>query len=550
MIHESQTGVLVIGGGSAATRAALEAAACGADVTLVDKGQVGHSGSSPKALVGLSIPLVDPADSLDLFVQDWTRAGGDICDRDLVAQCARHGRHLAQDLERRGVDFIRDADGQWFLSRRAGHSARRTLMAVGLGKGVHANVMLPMRAALAQAGVALREQVMVTRLLQTADGQVCGAFALRPDGAFEIIHARAVVLAAGGANRLYSILCEEVKEHASRTMGDSFALAFHAGAPLIDMEFTQFRDSPPAGPIYGAHYLNARGERIMERYDPDNLECAPRHMMARAVYTETFEGRGPVTWTVEEGQIARSRAPVGDYHAGQVVPITLMFQRLMGGARINANAATPVAGLHAAGEASGGVHGGDRMQGSGFLETQTFGGLAGRGAAIFAAGTEQRAILAEQVAAERRRLERGGGRLLPATLVEQVQQVMWQQAGVVSNRDTLDKAIASLRTIRHQAETQIDTQDPIAAEELRNLALTGELVATAKRAREETRSGHGRTDFPHADPAWLRHVRLTRQDDGGIGVDSIPVRLTAELADALDLREPLTARPRSNAAAC
>lgn len=538
MLHHSETDVLVIGGGSAATRAALEAAACGAQVLLVDKGEVGHSGSSPHALVGLSIPLVDEADSEELFLKDWTTAGGGVCDRDLVAQCARHGRYLAEDLEQRGVAFIRNADGQWFLSKRAGHSARRTLMAVGLGKGVHANVMLPMRGALAQAGVTLRENTMITRLLLAEDGRVCGAFAVRPDGDFEIIRARAVVLAAGGANRLYSILCEEVKDHASRTTGDSFNLAFNAGVPLIDMEFTQFRDSPPAGPIYGAHYLNALGERIMERYDPENMECAPRHMMARAVYTENFEGRGPVTWTVQEGEVARSRAPVGDYRAGQVVPITLMFQRLMGGARIDANAATQVAGLYAAGESSGGVHGGDRMQGSGFLETQTFGGLAGRSAAHFAAVQPFAPLVETQIIAEQGRLLHKGGKLAPADLVEQVQTVMWQKAGVVSNRETLDQAIATLQTIRRQAATQVSTEDLGAAEDIRNLALTGELVATAKRAREETRSGHGRTDFPAVDAGWMRHVRMTRTADGAIGVDSIPVQLSANLDGALDLRVP------------
>lgn len=518
------TDVLVIGGGSAATRAALEAAEAGASVLLVDKGEVGESGSSPHALVGFSVPLLDEADSPELFIDDWATASGGICDRDLVAQCAAHGRELAEDMEKRGVPFIDNPDGSWFISKRAGHSVRRTIMAKGLGNGVHANAIAPMRKAMRDAGVTLRENTMITRLLLDGD-RVAGAYAVGPDGEPFTINAKSVVLAAGGVNRLYTILCEEVVEHHSRTTGDSYALAFHAGVPLIDMEFTQFRDSPPAGPIFGAAYVNSLGERIMEKYDPENLECAPRYMMARAVYTENFEGRGPVVWNVEEGQIARSRAPVGTYKAGEVVPITLMFQRLMGGARIDTNAATRLEGLYAAGEASGGVHGGDRMQGCGFLETQTFGRIAGRSAAAYARDHDLAPIDPAAVERERARLTQGGGAADPAELFEQIHTIMWNQAGVVSNREQLADAIEKLREIRRIADSEMDTSDLVAAEDVRNLALAGQLVATAKLAREETRSGHGRTDFPQADDNWLRHVRLARAGDGSIAVDTIPVQL-------------------------
>jgi succinate dehydrogenase/fumarate reductase flavoprotein subunit len=524
MMRETVTEVLVIGGGSAATRAALEAALAGASVMLVDKGRVGESGSSPSALVGFSVPLLDPADTAELFLEDWVKASGGICDRDLVAECARHGRALAEDLDKRGVEFLVNPDGSWFISKRAGHSVRRTLQAKGLGKGVHSNVILPMRPALQESAVTLCENTMITRLLPAEGGGVAGAYAIGPDGEHFIIRAKAVVLAAGGANRLYSILCDEVADPKSRTTGDSFSLAFHAGVPLIDMEFTQFRDSPPAGPLYGAHYLNALGERVMEKYDPENLECAPRYMMARAVYQENFEGRGPVVWHVEEGQVARSRAPVGHFEAGQIVPITLMFQRLMGGARIDVNAATPISGLYAAGEASGGIHGGDRMQGCGFLETQTFGAIAGRSAAARAQISTLLPIDSLALAAEDRRLSAPKGCTVPERLSEQVRTVMWTQAGVVSHRTQLMDAIEKIQALRRDAANDLDTSNLIAAEEARNLALTAELVATAKLTREETRSGHGRTDFPTADDKWICHVRLTRGAKGSIQVDRVPVR--------------------------
>src|SRR5690606_12636729 len=150
---------------------------------------------------------------------------------------------------------------------------------------------------------------------------------------------------------------------------------------------------------------------------------------------------------------ARSRAPVGNYEAGQVVEITLMFQRLMGGAHIDVNAATSIEGLYAAGEASGGVLGGDRMQGCGFLETQTFGRIAGRSAAKFAAGSDFAAIDNSAVEAERERLASGAGGANPAELVERIQTIMWRQAGVVSNKERLEDTIAQLEEIERIAAT-------------------------------------------------------------------------------------------------
>lgn len=530
--------VLVIGGGSAATRAAIEAARAGADVLLVDKGRVGESGSSPHALVGFSVPLLDEADSEALFLEDWVRSAGGICDRNLVVQCARLGRERAEDMERIGSKFIANPDGSWFISKRAGHSVRRTLQLKGQAGGVHSNSIAPLRDELLRQGVRLAEGIMVTRLLKTG-GRVCGAYALKADGEPVLLNAKAVVLAAGGANRLYSILCEEVKAHHCRTTGDSYSLAFHAGAPIVDMEFTQFRDSPPAGPIFGAHYMNAVGERVMEKYDPVNLETAPRYMMARAVYWENFEGRGPVTWTVEENQVARSRAPVGhQYLPGQIVPITLMFQRLMGGARIDETAATEVPGLFAAGESSGGVHGGDRMQGCGFLETQVFGGIAGQSAAALAARSGLVPLDPEAIAAEAARLAGRRSGLDPAELVRSIQTLMWEQAGVVSNRPRLLDAIAKLRALREDAAGSMRGDDPFAAEEAANLALTAEMVARAKLAREETRSGHGRTDFPEADEAWVKHVRLARTEGDEIQVGEAPVVLSAEPAGSRAALQP------------
>ena len=264
-----------------------------------------------------------------------------------------------------------------------------------------------------------------------------------------LFKAGATVLAAGGVNRLYPNPAEEITDPVFRTLGDSYGLAFQAGAPLVDLEFCQFRDSPPAGPIFGAHYLNALGERVMLKYDPVALETAPRYTMAQAIYTENMEGRGPVVWHVEENQVARSHAPVGlQYVAGQTVPIVLQFQRLMGGAHINDHAATGVPGLFAAGEAAGGLQGGDRMQGCGFCETQVFGAIAGRSAGAFSRAHARLEPDSQEVQAECSRLAERGGNFDPAEFVRRVQSIAWAKAGVVSDQAGLLEAICELRQLR------------------------------------------------------------------------------------------------------
>jgi len=516
-----KTDVLVIGGGSAAIRAALEAARAGAEVLLVDKGSPGQSGSSPVALVGFSGLLGDETDSEELFLQDWIKASGGICDRNLVLQVIRQGRDLAQDLSTLGVEFISNPDGSWFIARRAGHSARRTIMVKG-----HANAMLPVRAAALKAGVQICEGVMVTRLLQ-AEGRAVGALGVTATGELHFFHARATVLAAGGANRLYTNLCEEIVDPVHRTLGDSYALAFHAGVPLVDMEFTQFRDSPPAGPIFGAQYVNALGERVMLKYDPVALECAPRATMAKAVYTENMEGRGPVVWKVEADQVKRSRAPVGQqYVAGMIVPITLMFQRLMGGARIDEHAATTLPGLFAAGESCGGIQGGDRMQGCGFCETQVFGAIAGRSAAAYARFRERPSVDPDAIEAERRRLHAPDGDQDPQDFIARVQAITWEKAGVVCERSKLLEAVAELEKLRREQASRLNRTRLFAALEAANLALTAELVARAKLTREESRSAHHRSDFPAADERWVRHVTLTRAGNDAVQISSAPVITT------------------------
>jgi fumarate reductase (CoM/CoB) subunit A len=519
-VENIETDVLVIGGGGAAIRAAIEAAKAGVRVDQVDKGIVGESGSSPRALVGFAA-RIGKDDSDRLFFQDWLKVSANICDQNLVWEAITRSSKEVQELERMGLEFMRNPDGSLFLSKRSGHSVARGLMVKSEGPE-HTNIVKVLRIEAEKWGVNIHEGVMVTRLFKK-NGCVIGAAGINQKRTFWVFNAKAVILAAGGANRLYPNIADGIDNPMYRTTGDAFSLAFYADAPLIDMEFSQFRDSPPAGPLYGAQYFNVLGERFMEKYDPKAMERAPRSVVAGAIYREQQEGRGPITCRVIEGQVAKSRVPAGhEYSTPGSIEITLQFQRLMGGTHIDVKAATSVDRLFAAGESAGGVHGGDRMQSTGFLDTQVFGANAGRDAASLAKDSERIEIGTSLVRQEQARLASMGADLDPIELTRIVQETMWEKVGVVRDKINLQKAIAKLEELRKESCPRLSHADVFAYLEAANLALTAEMVARAALTREETRSAQIRSDFPLTSDRWVKHVCITRKGED-IQISTIPV---------------------------
>lgn len=520
------TDVLVIGAGGAAARAAVEAAVSGVRVDLVDKGKFGESGTSTPCLSGLATTL-NKEDNLQLFFQDWIYSGGYISDQNLVWEAINHTYEAVEELEAIGMLFLTESDGSRMLYRGAGHRVARGLTVKFHGPA-HPNVITLLRKEAENRGVHIHEGIMVTRLL-LSNRQVIGAIGITQKGDFYVFSAKAIILAAGGANRIYPNFAAEINDSKYRTTGDAFNLAFAAGAPIIDMEFAQFRDSPPGAARFGGRYLNAVGERFMERYDPEALEKAPRHKVVEAIYREIKAGRSPIMWEVEgikEQEIDWSFAQ--QYAGKQRAEVSIDFQRLLGGAKINERAETPVLGLFAAGESSGGVQGGGRLQGNGFLETQVFGANAGRNAAVLALNTERRKITSAGLQEEKTRITSIYGDIEPIELVNIVQKTMWDQVGVVRSGADLRNALAKFKQLKKDIAIHLSGRDIFTALEACNLLLTAEMVVTAALAREETRGSQIRSDYPALDDKnWLKHVCINNRD-GEIAISTLPVvtRLT------------------------
>ncbi|HEY7530254.1 MAG TPA: FAD-dependent oxidoreductase, partial [Gemmatimonadota bacterium] len=412
-IHDHD--VLVIGAGGAGLRAAIEAAEGGASVGLVCKSLLGKAHTvMAEGGVAAALANVDEADDWRTHFRD-TMQGGKLLNHWRMAQLhAQEAPERVRELERWGAVFDRTADGRILQRAFGGHTHRR-LAHVGDRTGLEMIRTLQDRA-VAQ-GIAVYMECTVSRLL-TADGRVVGAFAYwRESGRFVVFRAKAVVLATGGIGKAFRITSNSWEYTA-----DGHALAWQAGAELIDMEFVQFH---PTGMVWppgvmgilvteavrgeGGILRNASGERFMQRYDPQRMELSTRDQVARAIYTEVKEGRGSPHGGVfldishKPADYVKTKLP-SMYHqfleladvditkAPMEVGPTVHY--VMGGVRVEPDTgASTVPGLFAAGEVAGGMHGANRLGGNSLSDLLVFGARTGAGAAAHAAGISSQPYL-------------------------------------------------------------------------------------------------------------------------------------------------------------
>lgn len=522
--------VLVIGGGGAAIRAAVEAAKNGVSVILVDKGSFARSGTSPLSLHGFATTLHEQS-SEKMLTEDILRTGSYVNDFDLVRTAVNESSKEPALLEEMGVRFVHLPDGSYDIYRGAGHSVPHGLTFDDAGNCINFVAVLGKEAW--KRGVKLVEEVMITDLL-VEDSRVLGAVGVDKEGNTSVFTANSIVLAAGGANGIYNNVVPRIKDPMFRTTGDGYILALGAGVPLVDMEFANFRDTPPAARLQG-RYINAKGEAIMTKYDPERLEKAPRGLVVEALFREMMAGNAPIhiEITQESERIAQFmpeeyKSYVRVYKEGKRPPVTITFQRLLGGARINPDASCSVEGLFIAGENTGGFHGGDRLQGAAFLETQVFGRLAGTGAVEFARGHARRDVPEELVKKAFNRvtqiLDRREG--LPAeTIINEIQQLTWKYASIVKDAEGLNLAIEQIKGIIEKLNQKAVGRYVFEVLEGYNLALTAEAVMRASLLRDETRGTHRRSDFTQKrEDIARKHTSIHFDDTGNMVAEFVPCR--------------------------
>ncbi|OGP65140.1 MAG: hypothetical protein A2170_05720 [Deltaproteobacteria bacterium RBG_13_53_10] len=527
---EHECDVLVIGGGGAAVRAAVEAVQHGGDILMVNKGAFGRSGTSPLALHGFAATLHHD-DSEETLVADILRTGCNINDVNLVRMAARESRQEVALLEKLGVRFLRNADGSYYIYGGGGHSVPHNIIVDEASNGVNPVVLLGMEAW--KKGVHLIDGVMMTDLL-IDNGRAVGAIGIDREQRIHAFSAGAIVLAAGGANRAYPNVVPRISHPMYGTTGDGYVLALQAGLALVDMEFVNFRDSPPATPIHGT-YVNAKGERFMDRYDPIRKEGAPRGKVVEALFREMQAGNGPIHIEIDAKESDTFDFLAEEYKSyvratreGKRPPVTITFQRVLGGARMNPDTSSEIEGLYIAGENAGGFHGADRLQGAAFLETQVFGRLAGMNSALFARSRTRKEVSKGLLVSPRERIrkisERTEGPRV-ADLMKKVHTVTWDHGSIVRGANGIKKGLADLGDIREELGKAVGG-NPFEVLEVSALALTAETILRSALAREESRGTHLRNDFPDSKEAMARkHICLRYDTPGALQVSVVPSHL-------------------------
>ncbi|MGW9114434.1 L-aspartate oxidase [Microbacterium sp. NPDC055683] len=495
------TSAIVVGSGIAGLSAALHAARAGVEVTIVAKGALADT-ATRWAQGGIAAVLTR-GDSVGAHVADTLRAGDGLCDEDAVRVLASEGPDRVRELIALGVAFDRDADGALRMGLEAAHSHARILHAGGDATG------RAIEEVLVAAARASRARILEhTRLIDLVDdGDRVGGVRVLADGAVRELRADAVVLATGGAGRLYSRTTNP-----ELATGDGIAAASRAGAAVADLEFVQFHPTVlAAGAPFlvseavrgeGAVLVDETGRRFAFDDHPDG-ELAPRDVVARSIARRmAAQGGRPVlldatalgraALAARFPTITAAVAARGFDWAETAVPVTPAAHYLMGGVVTDLHGRTTRAGLLAVGEcARTGVHGANRLASNSLLEGAVFGA---RAAAALADATAASAPAAPGPAAPV-----PPDPDAPPFSREALQRLMWDEVGLVRDGARLlhaagilaawDAALPAPRTPR--------------AHEDAALVRVGALAASAALARTESAGAHHRADAvrPAPEPA-------------------------------------------------
>jgi len=499
----AETDFIVVGGGVAGLRAAITLAE-GGRVAVITKEALTES-NTQYAQGGVAVALSDE-DEVSLHLHDTIAAGDGLVNESAARVLVEEGPERIEELIAWGTHFDREGTRLTF-TREGAHSRSRVLHAGGDSTGREMG-----RALAAKAATLKNIQFfphLFTRELCLHDGQVCGVELIAADGSEHSLRGRAVLLATGGAGQVFS----ETTNPTVAT-GDGIAMAYRAGALVSDMEFVQFHPTALAlsgAPRFliseavrgeGAYLVNENGDRFMQSADP-RAELAPRDVVARAIVAEANKGT-QIYLDIRHlsADLIKNRFPrivqvcasFGLDITKERIPVLPAAHYLMGGVRTDLDGRTSLAGLYAAGEtACTGVHGANRLASNSLLEGLVFGARAGH--AILKTHS-QAASLTRNI------VRKSAAPAIPKNM-SALRSLMWKDAGVVRNAESLRQVLEMIRT-----ETTSAVRHDRTSGEAANIRQCAELIVSAALAREESRGAHFRSDFAHHDDAHFKKHSL------------------------------------------
>ncbi len=563
-----QFDVVIVGAGLAGLRAAIE---LGEDTSVAILSKVfatrSHSGAAQGG-IGAALGN-EEEDNWEWHMFDTVKGSDYLGDQDGIEILARDAPRAIIELEHLGVPFNRTPEGK--IAQRAFGGHTRNFGEAPVKRACYAAdrtgrvILDTLWEKCLQRGIQFFDEFQLMSLI-VREGECCGVVAYElATGKLHTFHSKAVMLATGGAGRIY-----KTTSNAFASTGDGLAVAFRAGAALKDMEFVQFH---PTG-IYklgiliseaargeGGVLRNSEGERFMERYAPVIKDLAPRDMVSRCILEEIRAGKGidgkdyvhldlaHLGKEVLDTKLAEitgfARTYAGVDPVKEPIPVQPTCHYMMGGIATDVdgrvmtdiqNSVFP--GLYAAGEcACVSVHGANRLGCNALLELLVFGRRTGIELRkhIHAIGLAKLPGEPEKQVAERiRALMSSGGMVKTGQILAQMQEVMMQKVSVFRTRDHLLEALEKVRDLKRRYG-QIGVQDKgncfnrelLDAIELGNMLDLAEVITLAALRREESRGAHSREDFPKRDDdKWLLHTMARYAADNEPELLYKPVTIT------------------------
>ncbi len=533
------TDILIIGGGAAGLRAAIEARKYGLDVTIVSESKVGFRNNTAIAAGGFATEGIwkGDGDSPEVHLSDTMKAGRFINDRHLVETMTRNIRQQVCDLMKFGCNFRKD-DGELIVRQGAGHTYPRSV-AIEAHKGI--NLSKPLRHYATGIGVSFIEGVLVTRLLRS-DHRMVGVLGLDKNGQVVVISARSTILTTGGAGQLYLR-----SSNALGISGDSYALAYEAGATLRDMEFVQFYPTTWGKQVnrlrsyeryipVGATLRNSREEDILKVRGIDNINSITRDKLTRIIMEEIIKDRG------DEGKVIFDFTTISKentrelYRSGlmlkgsspEKLPVAPSAHFFMGGIKVNKNGETDITGLYAAGETCGSMHGANRLMGNAIAEALVFGTVTGKMAADKALKMDREIPPSCEVTdgvEMLTELASGSREINLEQLQKSLKQLMWDKVGIIRSQSSLEDARKDIIALWEQLRTALSTDSRQLFHKLKltNISAVAEMVCRAALVRTESRGSHYRPDYSEENDAdWLKTVEISLQEQG-MRLTAVPV---------------------------
>jgi succinate dehydrogenase / fumarate reductase flavoprotein subunit len=558
--------VLIIGAGGAGLRAAIEALAQGAKVGVVCKSLLGKA-HTVMAEGGLAAAMcnVDKADGWQPHFRDTMNGGKRLNNWRMAQLHAQEAPDRVRELEQWGALFDRTESGDILQRAFGGHTFKR-LCHVGDRTGLEMIRTLQDRGV--EMGFDVFMECTITKLLKDGD-RVAGAFGYwRESGRFVVFKAKSIVIATGGIGKSWKIT-----SNSWECTGDGMALAYEAGAELLDMEFVQFH---PTGMVFppgvqgilvteavrgeGGILRNKNGERFMEKYDPKRLELSTRDVVARSIYTEVKEGRGSphggafLDISHKPAEYVKRKLPSMYHQFKELADVDITkgpmevgptCHYVMGGIRVEAETGrASVPGLYAAGEAAGGLHGANRLGGNSLSDLLVFGRRAGQAAAQDA----KKAAVANLDAAQIEQAEREAvapfeatGKDNPYTIHHDLQEVMQNLVGIFRTDADLRRALVELEKLKarsqnmHVEGSRLFNPGWHLSLDLKCMLTVSEACTHAALARQESRGAHSRLDFPKTEEAWGKKNHVIVKKGEQMTLFAVPrPEMPAELAQILD----------------